>query len=310
LCVATLACGGNGEAPNGAEAASGGAGTGNGVAGNQTVAGNRAIGGTGGSGSIGSSASSGGKFSASIPIDTTSTSTEVQCSQEQVPIEVVPPDIMIIMDRSMSMTDDVNGKICTGGSTSGNGNCGDASKWHQTVVAIEQVVNSTQKSVNWGLFWLGDEPTQCGASKDPIVPVTQGSSYDPIAQALDNNAFEGQIGTPTAAVVTNATAYMKALGDMNPKYLLVATDGEPNCANGRASSIDTTGATNAVAAAAKAGMPTFVVGIATTSVATASSALDSMAVAGERPSPVDSMALMMAIYWSRYLDFTGSLPSS
>jgi hypothetical protein len=72
------------------------------------------------------------------------------------------------------------------------------------------------------------------------------------------------------------------LSDPNPKYLLVATDGEPNCAGGRLNSVDTNGATAAVAAAAEANIPTFIVGIATTSSTTATSLLNAMAVAGGR----------------------------
>ena len=34
-----------------------------------------------------------------------------------------PPDIMLVMDRSLSMTNDVNDKTCTG-ATGNNGNCG------------------------------------------------------------------------------------------------------------------------------------------------------------------------------------------
>ena len=92
--------------------------------------------------------------------------------------------------------------------------------------------------------------------------------------------FTGQIGTPTAAVVNNAVTYMQSLTDPNPKYLLLATDGEPNCAHGSAGNNDDVGAENAVAAAKTAGFPTFVVGIATTSDAAATSALNQMAVNG------------------------------
>jgi hypothetical protein len=134
------------------------------------------------------------------------------------------------------------------------------------------------------MFWLGNEQTQCGASTTPAVPITSGDSITAITAAFDGNVFDGEIGTPTAAVVKNSVQYLKTLTDENPKFLLVATDGEPNCA--RTTSVgtsDATGATNAVTEAAAEGIPTFVVGIATASSAAANSALDSMAVAGGKP---------------------------
>jgi hypothetical protein len=214
---------------------------------------------------------------------TTSAGTETSCAQQEVPIKTLPPDIMIIMDRSLSMTDDVTGQACAGGNMSGNGNCGDRSKWAQTIAAVKDVVNTTQGNVNWGLFFLGAELSQCGAATAPVVGITSGNSYDPIAASLDGEQFTGQIGTPTTAVVKNAVAYLQALTDQNPKFLLLATDGEPNCANGSVNANDATGATNAIKNAKSLGIPTFVVGIATTTVASATTALNSAAAAGGYP---------------------------
>jgi hypothetical protein len=186
------------------------------------------------------------------------------------------------------MTDDVNGAACAGGTLSGNGNCGTESKWYKAIEAVKAVVNATQGKVNWGLFYLGSEPTQCGANKSPVVPITPGDSYTPIAAALDSETFTGMIGTPTTAAVTNATAYLKTVSDQNPKFLLLATDGEPNCANGNISSTDATGAANAITKAKTAGYDTFVVGIATTTVAAATDALNQAAVAGGHPLDADN----------------------
>jgi len=212
-----------------------------------------------------------------------STTTGTSCAQQEVEIQAIPPDILIVMDRSTSMTADLNGQSCAGGARNGNGNCGVNSKWYQSKTAIETVVSATKDKVNWGLFWLGNESTQCVAATTPAVPIAGVDSYDQIQQALENEAFAGQSGTPTAAVVNNALAYLLTLTDPNPKYMLVATDGEPNCANGTTGSSDATGAANAAANALKNNIGTFVVGIATTSSTTATSALNQMAVAGGHP---------------------------
>ena len=72
------------------------------------------------------------------------------CGQTSVSVMPLPPDILIVQDRSLSMTDDSNDKACAGGSINGDGMCGAASKWAQTIAAINQVVAQTQAKVNWG----------------------------------------------------------------------------------------------------------------------------------------------------------------
>ncbi len=202
------------------------------------------------------------------------------CGQTSVSVMPLPPDILIVQDRSLSMTDDSNDQPCAGGTAAGNGNCGVNSKWSQVITALNQVVGQTQTTVNWGLIFLGDEATVCGAATAPVVDITPGASSPLIQAAFNGVQFTGQIGTPTTAVMNNAVQYLQGLTDPNPKYLLLATDGEPNCAGGNVNMTDAVGAENAVAAAYTAGFPTFVVGIATATDAAATSALNMAAVNG------------------------------
>lgn len=287
------------------EAAVGGAATTMGGA--SAVSSSTSIGGTRASGGKSSDDSNGDEVGGSpdavgsVDVGGTEPPPDKECAQRQVPIQALPPDIMIVMDRSISMSDDVSGQICEGGVEGGDANCGEESKWYKTIVALKDVVEATQKTVNWGMYWLGNESTQCGVSTTPVVPITPGDSYTPIQEALDGVQFNGQFGTPTAGAINASVKYMSKLTDENPKYLLVATDGEPNCAAGTTGggvggiggigagagatmyTVDTAGATAAVANAANADIPTFVIGIATTSTPTATEALNAMAVAGGNP---------------------------
>lgn len=208
----------------------------------------------------------------------TSTSPSTGCAQQNVSIQQLPPDIMIVMDRSTSMKSSASGQSCAGG------DCGEDSKWFKSITAMKAVVQDTQNGINWGMFWLGNEAVQCNADTAPVVPITAGSSYSLIQAALDGNKFTGANGTPTAAAVKNATAYLKTLTDPNPKYILLATDGEPNCgSSGGAFGTDTVGTKSAITAALDAGIPTFVIGIATTNSTAANDALNEAAVAGGHP---------------------------
>jgi hypothetical protein len=85
--------------------------------------------------------------------------------------------------------------------------------------------------------------------------------------------------------VTAAAAYLQTVQDGRPKYLLLATDGLPNCGLGNANTSvdDSPAAIASVANAKAAGILTFVVGIAASSDQMASVTLNSMAMAGAEP---------------------------
>jgi hypothetical protein len=244
-----------------------------GTAGATTDAG--ATGGQGGKPVIivgGSTGTDGGSASGSL---------DSNCGTKTQSAKMIPPDIMLVMDRSLSMTNDVNDKTCAG-STGNNGNCGANSKWELMIPAINQVIADTDTKVNWGMYYLGDEPAQCGVAATPVVPIAT-MNASAVMTSLTGNQFNGQTGTPTRRVIQGAVSYMTGLTDANPKYLLLATDGQPNCATTAASSLnmdDTTGTNQAVVDALTAGIPTFVVGIGNTNAVTS---LNQLAVSGGRP---------------------------
>jgi len=90
--------------------------------------------------------------------------------------------------------------------------------------------------------------------------------------------------TPTRNGVNAAAAYMATLTDTNPKYLLLATDGEPTCNPDLPASMmntaDSMGAQQAVLDAFNMGFKTIVVGIGDTMGA---ATLDQMAINGGMP---------------------------
>jgi von Willebrand factor type A domain len=206
------------------------------------------------------------------------------CGQTNVNVMPEPPDILIVQDKSGSMTEQANGCCCgtTGSGMCGlnvncNGNvaCGANSKWSQVTAAIDTVVMTTQAMVNWGLIFFGSD-NMCGVSATPNVAIAA-NDYTAISQAYANNT-PGSF-TPTRTAVNAAAAYMATLTDTNPKYLLLATDGLPNCipGGGNVGDDDSAGAKTAVMNAATAGFKTFVVGIGNTNGVTT---LNQLAMAG------------------------------
>jgi hypothetical protein len=191
------------------------------------------------------------------------------CGQTSVSVMPVPPDILIVQDKSLSMNMDSNGANCTAAG---------CSKWAQVSAAMDTVVMATQGSVNWGLIFFGSD-NMCGVNTTPSVPIA-GNNYPPISQAYINNQPSSY--TPTESAVNAAVAYMMTVPDQNPKYLLLATDGIPNCKPGgrTVTDDDSPGATTAVMNAAAAGFPTFVVGIGNTM---GDATLNMFATAGGEP---------------------------
>jgi len=197
---------------------------------------------------------------------------------------MLPPDVLIVLDRSGSMNDQIDGTACKGG-------CGANSKWTQMTQALEAFIPTVQDSVNWGLkLFASPSNGSCGVGNDAEVkPVTKNAAA--IMAAIGGTSAGSS--TPTTAAETAAAAYLKGLDDGFPKYILLATDGIPTCGSsmcapgvntgGSATSCDDANAIAAVKTVHDAmGIPTFVIGIGT-STGGGDATLTAMAQAGGFP---------------------------
>jgi len=203
------------------------------------------------------------------------------------------PDILILLDRSGSMANDVNDLSCqatdpiTGAATT---DCGPSSKWALTTPVIDQVVAASESSVNFGLKFFAD-PGNNSCSVSNGVQVALGPHNAAAvtaaiaAETNDRGSITNGSRTPTRAAVQAAAVYLQSVADPSPKYILLATDGQPNCTPGgtNAAADDSAGAIAAVQAAAMAGIQTFVVGIATAGMGAADATLTAMALMGGVP---------------------------
>lgn len=136
------------------------------------------------------------------------------CGEEEFNINQVTPDMLIILDRSNSMH--YNGF------------------WDPTRDAVVNIAMTYQNSVLFGLMVFPDlscvngMPSQCNPGRTPIVEVAlnNGESIQSALSFMDTCG-----GTPIAQTLVNAHNYLIGLTDTNPKYILLATDGAPNCNN-------------------------------------------------------------------------------
>jgi hypothetical protein len=190
----------------------------------------------------------------------------------------VAPNVLIVLDRSMSMNDQVVPINDLGGLLACLlvGPC--PSKWAEMTKAINASVMASQANVNWGIKFFPND-SGCTVNDGPAVPVAPNNA------AAVNTAIAGvQPGgaTPTTSALQSAARYLTGLTTPNPRYVVLATDGQPNCGGGGSGNGDDTGAIAAVSSLAAAGIPVFVIGVATDGSA-ADATLSSMATAGQKP---------------------------
>jgi len=186
----------------------------------------------------------------------------------------VPANVLLVLDRSGSMVENkADGPVCA------TRTCG--TRWAETTAALKPALEKTQTGINWGLelFPVDD---YCGVADGPAVPVAPMNAAAITARYTGLPPVSGKGYTPTRDAIQKASAYLRKLPGAAPGFILLATDGEPNCAVSGRSDKDATASIQAVREAAAAGTPVFVVGVSTAKTATTAT-LNAMAMAGARP---------------------------
>jgi hypothetical protein len=164
-----------------------------------------------------------------------------------------PADLLLILDRSTSMTRAMDSSNeCAATAT----NCKE--RWATIVSGLNGVLSGSAGNVNWGLK-LYASAANCGVTTAMDVNIFSANAATTIQQLIAQATHIS--GTPTRAAVNAGVAYLKTLTSPESKYILLATDGEPNCANGATSGSDVPGTVTAISAAAAAGFKTYVLGV-------------------------------------------------
>jgi von Willebrand factor type A domain len=251
--------------PCGGTASNGATGGTNGSGNNGTNGSTNGTNGSGTNGSSGSTTGSTGSTNGSTGSTTGSTgsttgsTTGVMCTPQSFTLtHNQTPEVILVQDRSGSMMQDPDG----GG---GLGTTPDpTSKWVQMKNALEQVVSSTG-AVEWGLELfpqVGQDNNDNGCAVGTALDVAVGLGRAPSINSVLDGVIPGGT-TPTAAALDTAVRGF-ASSDGHPHYIVLATDGEPDCSVDAAMMDDpVVDASNAVTAAVAAGVHVFVVGIGT-----------------------------------------------
>ncbi|HET9956895.1 MAG TPA: vWA domain-containing protein [Polyangiaceae bacterium] len=203
------------------------------------------------------------------------------CGPQVLQVTTEHPKVLLLLDRSASMQDPPE--------TEDPDVVGTTSKWDLVLPALDEVIAQTDTALDWGMksFPEGDGTAECAAeSVTSRIDVSVASSNaSRVVEQIGLTTPQGS-GTPTGDAVRSALAYLLTLPAGPPKFLILATDGEPSCA-GTTKGQETARpyAIEALQQALSSGVPTFVVGVATNK-ESATNALNAMAVAGGQPRAV------------------------
>jgi hypothetical protein len=256
-----------GDAPDAGDTLLGSAGS---VGGGGSGAGAGGSAATGGGGNLGAGLAAGAGSGALDAGGPTGPSADgPNCGLERFAVERLPPDVLIVLDKSTSMLDFAKGILgclllqCN-------------SKWTDMTSALKSTVTATQGTVSWGLK-LFPSDSSCGVTDAVTAPVAPNNA-SAVNDAIDANKPSGS--TPTRLALESGGRYLMGLTTPNPRFVVLATDGQPNCA-GQNSGADDMATIAAVASLASAGIPVFVIGVGIG--ADADATLSAMATAGGKP---------------------------
>jgi hypothetical protein len=181
-------------------------------------------------------------------------------------------EILVVLDRAIAIQTD---------------------RWNTLLSAVAAMITRNGADVDWGLYAFPTAGGACGTATVgttiDVMPAPDDATHV-IAHLVAPGTVTG--GTPTAAAIDVAAAYMSSHASMNPKFLMLVTDGAPTCAGetgqtGSPSADPVQAESDAVAAIAgalAAGLPTFVVAPSTTT-GTDVDALNALALAGGYDQP-------------------------
>jgi hypothetical protein len=193
---------------------------------------------------------------------------DANCGMTGLVKAYLAPEILVVLDRSISV---------------------DPTQWTNFLSRFAGTITANSSTIDWGLYSFPTNGPACSTGA-----LTAGIDSPP---APDNGthviahivaAGTGASGTPAAAAIDFAAAYMMSSSTVNPKFLLLVTDGAPDCSG---SALDPAqaeaDAVTAITGAKRVGVPTLVLAPSTTTAASDVAALNALAEAGGYPQPGD-----------------------
>jgi hypothetical protein len=136
-----------------------------------------------------------------------------ECEGIDFPVAGHPPRALVVLDRSVSMKPDTS-----------------ISPWEVCKEALVAITAQLDYQIEFGLLMFPLIGEMCAApSPVPDVPIGPSNSAE-IEAAMNATGPYGH-GTPIAATLTSAFQYLIGLDGDDERFVILATDGVPNCSD-------------------------------------------------------------------------------
>jgi hypothetical protein len=183
------------------------------------------------------------------------------CPDVSVAFQPINPAVMLVVDRSTSMACAIDSPAESSDECELDENSPD-SRWLSFREPVLRVVRQTQDNVIFGSYFYPDNGSACDVPERAAAKFKL-NNLEEITQQYDDREPNGS--TPTGPAIEAATKLLRAadsgLPKKTPKFIILASDGSPNCGEGGAAVASDAEAVASVSAAFGKNVRTFVIGV-------------------------------------------------
>jgi hypothetical protein len=162
--------------------------------------------------------------------ESSTTDDELICDMQEFVLEAIPPNVMLVLDKSGSMVQQEWDADNDPGTP-------DETRWRSLHQVVEFVVTTFENEINFGanLFPSEAAATQLGAAACPVrnnpeVPVQSMNAENILAAIPPANEVDGIEGaTPATAGIQAALDHLLTLDPGVDRFMILITDGAANC---------------------------------------------------------------------------------
>ena len=188
------------------------------------------------------------------------------CGGDLIELAATPPNVMLVLDKSGSMTNPDNDW-----DHDNDSNTADVSRWTSLHDTVDSLLTRYDDTVNFGavLFPAADADHGGGAAQaclmeDEAEVAVAPNNRETILATIPGRLSDTSGGTPARFGILNAVNHLTDITADGSRAIVLVTDGEANCIPGEndfAAEYDSELETAVASAYADNGIPTYVVGI-------------------------------------------------
>ncbi len=182
------------------------------------------------SATVGSATDSSGMSTGQTDTGTAGASTGMECGEAMVEPKAVPPNVVLVLDKS--------GSMLTEWDSDNDPNTPDVTRWESLHNVVTSITTNFDDAINFGMQLFPSLAAtnqygsgSCVVENVPEVPVAAMNGANVLAALPSANSGSSVIrgGTPATAGILSAADHLKSLDPQIPRAIILVTDGAANC---------------------------------------------------------------------------------